>query len=168
VFNRPNLVVVIPTLARLQDCLVGATASWPLPVHIVTTHQDKIDTFAAAQAALAASGTVVLETALAGLPTVMGYRVHPVTAWIARRLVITPFASLPNIIAERGIVPEFLQQDCEPERLHDALLPLFRDRHANKVMRDELRSVRQYLTPAQAGIGAGAQAAVVLRRMLAA
>lgn len=166
VFNAPNMVVVIPTLARLRDRLAEATASWPLPVHLVTTHEDKIDTFAAAQAALAASGTVVLETALAGLPTVVGYRVHPLTAWIARRLLTTPFAALPNIIAERAIVPEFLQQDCEPVRLHAALLLLLRNSDTNNAMREDLRAVRRRLTPAQPDLGAGAKAAAVLRSML--
>lgn len=72
---------------------------------------------AAADAALAASGTVSLELAAAGTPMVIAYRLNPISALIARRLVRIDTATLVNLVTETRTVPEFLQQDCVPERL---------------------------------------------------
>ena len=72
-------------------------------------------------AALAASGTVSLELALAGTPTVIAYRVSPLSAWIGRRLIRVRFVSLANIVLDREVVPEFLQERCRPDLLAPAL-----------------------------------------------
>ncbi|XPE54992.1 hypothetical protein ACNKHW_01195 [Shigella flexneri] len=61
---------------------------------------------------------------LAKCPMVVGYRMKPFTFWLAKRLVKTPYVSLPNLLAGREIVPELLQDECEPQRLAAALLPL--------------------------------------------
>lgn len=72
---------------------------------------------AAADAALAKSGTTTLETALADVPMVVAYRTNPVTFWLARRLVTVRWVSLVNLIVQREVVPELMQREATPERL---------------------------------------------------
>ena len=97
------------------------TRDWnPRPI-LVLDAQDKFDAFAASSAALTKSGTSTLELAMAGVPMVMTYRVNPLTAAIARRLFTVRYASLVNLLAQREIVPEFIQQACTPDRLATAL-----------------------------------------------
>jgi len=92
----------------------------------------KYDAFAASNAALAASGTVTLEVALAELPMVVAYRVNPLTHAILRRLVKVRFANLLNIVLNRPAIPELLQHDCAPELLALELSRLLDDRLARE------------------------------------
>jgi lipid-A-disaccharide synthase len=78
----------------------------------------------ASDAALLASGTAALECMLAKCPMVVGYRMKPFTFWLAKRLVKTDYVSLPNLLAGRELVKELLQDECQPQALADALLPL--------------------------------------------
>jgi lipid-A-disaccharide synthase len=71
----------------------------------------------ASDAVLLASGTVALECMLVKRPMVVGYRIKPLTEWIVRKLVISKFAALPNVLAGRELIPEFLQKECTPEKL---------------------------------------------------
>ncbi|MBZ9935300.1 lipid-A-disaccharide synthase [Mesorhizobium sp. BR1-1-16] len=119
--------VVLPTLPRLEATLRAATAAWPIPPDIVVGEAARQAAFRAARGALAASGTVTLELALAGVPTVGAYRVPAWEAFIARRVLTTPTVILPNIILGEVAVPELLQEDCAPGPLADALLPLLAD-----------------------------------------
>jgi lipid-A-disaccharide synthase len=80
----------------------------------------------AADVALAKPGTVTLEIALLGIPFVVTTRVNRLTAFLIRRLVRVSSYTMPNLIAGRAIVPEFLQEDADPARIADALLALLR------------------------------------------
>ena len=94
---------------------------------IIRGAAEKADAFAASDVALAASGTVSLELAMARLPTVIAYRMNPVTAFIGLRMLRVPYVTLVNLLAERGAVPECLQADCNPERLAQELSRLLDD-----------------------------------------
>lgn len=139
--THPDLRVVLPTLesraAEIQALTAGIE---PRPL-IVTGRSDRLDAYAASRAAVAASGTVSLEVAMAGLPFVTIYRTGPLTAWLARRLITVPFVNLANLIVERGVVPEFLQQDCTPDRIAAAVTPLLDDDDARKEQREALAEV---------------------------
>ncbi|WP_099133505.1 lipid-A-disaccharide synthase [Xenorhabdus ehlersii] len=78
----------------------------------------------ASDATLLASGTAALECMLAKCPMVVGYRMKPFTFWLAKRLVKTPYVSLPNLLAGKELVKELLQDECKPQALSEALLPL--------------------------------------------
>lgn len=82
------------------------------------------DAMIAADAALLASGTAALECMLAKCPMVVGYRMKPFTFWLAKRLVKTPYVSLPNLLAGKEIIKELLQEECQPEKLAQQLMPL--------------------------------------------
>ena len=115
----PGLSAVVPTTEALGREVEAAVRCWPVPGLVL--RGDSFDAFAAADGALAASGTVALELAMARTPTVIAYKVNPLTAFLARRLLRVPYVSLVNLILERRAMPEYLQEDCRPERLADAL-----------------------------------------------
>lgn len=97
----------------------------PLPLTILYGHAH--EALGAANAALVASGTATLEAALLGCPMVIAYRMAPLNWWLIRRKKILPYVGLPNILAQRFLVPELLQDDATPENLARALLNLLRD-----------------------------------------
>ena len=123
----PDLRLVIPTIRAMEARIRAAAAAWsPAPV-VVLDEAEKYDAFAASTVALAASGTVSLELALARLPTVIAYRVSGITAAIARRLMRVDHITIANLVLDKPVVPELIQEDCTPERLADAVLRLFDD-----------------------------------------
>lgn len=130
--SRPGLRAVVPTVDALESEVAAMVAGWPVPARVIAGEADRFDAFAAADAALAASGTVALELAMAGTPTVIAYRVNPLTMWLARRMVRVRYVNLVNLILDREAVPEFLQEDCRPDRLAVALDGLMGDGEAGR------------------------------------
>jgi len=105
----------------------AAVAAWALSPRVVVESTEKWRAFRNARAALAASGTVTLELALAGVPTVAAYRVTLLEEIIARLIRLRANLQsiiLANLVIGENVVPEFLQHDCTPQRLADALVPL--------------------------------------------
>jgi lipid-A-disaccharide synthase len=100
-----------------------------------------------AELALAASGTVTVEAAVLGTPMVTFYKVTPASWWAGRRLVKIPFLSMVNLIAEREIVPELIQQDMRPAKISAAAGELLTKPERADHMRAELAAVRLALTP---------------------
>jgi len=141
----PALRVVLPTLPELERLVVGQTATWSRPPVVLTSDAARYESFAAADLALAASGTVILELARYGVPTVLAYRGNPITAYLVGRQLRVPFVGLVNLLAEREVVPEFLQTRCRPELLADALLTLLRDPTARDHQRAGQREALQRL-----------------------
>jgi lipid-A-disaccharide synthase len=119
--SSPEVDVILPTMPHLVDEITTAVASWPLRPRIVVGEDDKRASFRAARAALAKSGTVTLELALAGVPMVTAYRGGAVEAWIARRVVRVASVILANLVIGENVIPEFLQEDCVPDKLGPAL-----------------------------------------------
>jgi lipid-A-disaccharide synthase len=129
--QNPALRPVIAVSPIVAPLVREAAASWPASPILVEDLADKHDAFAAAAengAGLIKSGTSSLEMAVAGVPHIIAYRVNPITAAIARRLVKVPHASLVNLLCGREVVPECIQEDCTPEKLTSALLPLLQDK----------------------------------------
>lgn len=125
--RHAGLVAVIPTVAAVAPAVRAEAAGWPLRTIVVEGEEGKYDAFAAGAVALAASGTVALELALARLPSVIGYRLNPLSAALARRLVKVKYVNLVNLMHDRMVVPELLQGDCRPDALADALARLIDD-----------------------------------------
>ena len=119
--------VVLPTLPHLRNMVASATATWSRQPRIVVDSLEKEAAIRIARAAIAKSGTVTLELALAGVPMVTAYKVGWFEAAIARRLVKVSSVILANLVIGENVVPEFLQEDCTPENLAVALTPLLND-----------------------------------------
>jgi lipid-A-disaccharide synthase len=147
----PGLRPVIPVSPVVAELVRDAAAGWPGRPILVETLAEKHDAFAAVRdsggAGLIKSGTSSLEMAVAGLPHVVTYRVNPITAAIIRRLVRVRFASLVNLLAEREIAPEYLQDRATPDALADALHQLLTDPQAAAAQRAGLASVLDQLHP---------------------
>jgi lipid-A-disaccharide synthase len=111
--KHPDLRIVIPAVDSVAGLVRDMTKDWPLPVLLVSDMAERFDVFAASNAAMAKSGTVTLELALAGVPMVVAYRISPTSAFIVRRMgVAVEHASLVNLLLGRQVVPEFLQEEC--------------------------------------------------------
>ena len=128
--------LVLPTLPRLVDRVAEMTRDWPARPEIVSGEEAKLAAFRAARVALAASGTVTLELALAGVPFAAAYRVPGWEANLVKHFITGRFATLPNIILDGPVVPELIQQDCTAEKLVDALEPLIADGPARQAQLD--------------------------------
>ncbi len=121
----PALEIVVPLVnakRRAQFEQIKAEIAPELPMHLLDGKGRQA--MIASDAAILASGTAALECMLAKCPMVVGYRMKPVTFWLAKRLVKTPYVSLPNLLAGRELVKELLQDECQPQTLAAALEPL--------------------------------------------
>ncbi len=150
----PSVVPVVPLAGSVADVVETAAASWPVPPVLVAEEGDKYDAFAASSAALTKSGTSTLELAMADIPMLVAYRVNPLSAVIAKRVVTVRYAGLVNLLtagigldAGPGIVPEFIQRDCTPEALARTLGDLLHDPAAAARQRAGFRTALDSLRP---------------------
>ncbi|SFN45958.1 lipid-A-disaccharide synthase [Xenorhabdus japonica] len=121
----PDLQVLVPlvnTKRREQFQRIKDEIAPDLQIHLLDGKAR--EAMIASDATLLASGTAALECMLAKCPMVVGYRMKPFTFWLAKRLVKTPYVSLPNLLAGKELVKELLQDECKPQALSEALLPL--------------------------------------------
>ena len=119
--------LIIPVVDHVQGAVEQHVSRWPFVPHIVTDEADKWRAFKLARAALAASGTVTLELALAGTPMVVAYRVEPLMAPFLRRMIKAPTIILPNLVLGEQPFKEYVQEDCTGEALAGALLDVMSD-----------------------------------------
>lgn len=133
--------VLMPCVAHMRPLIAAKLRTWPVAPHLVEGDDDKFRAFKLADAALAASGTVTLELALAGTPMVVAYRVDPVAAPFLRRLIKAPTVVLANLVLGDTAVPEFHQETVTPENLANALRPLLSDTEARASQRAALARI---------------------------
>ena len=115
--DRPELVVVVPAAYTVAEAVKARVAGWPFRAHVIEDERLKDDAFVAGDVALACSGTVTTELALAGRPMVVGYKTSAVTYAIAKRLMKPRWITLFNIAADKAVAPELIQDACEGEGL---------------------------------------------------
>ncbi len=139
--RRGPLTIELPAVSRHRALIERLALAWEVPVRLVHGEAAKHATFRRARAALAASGTVTLELALAGVPMVVAYKVSRIEEAIARRLIQVPTIVLPNLILSRNAMPEFVQADCTPHRLADALAPLLEGGPVRAAQSDALATI---------------------------
>lgn len=140
----PTLWVVMPTLPSLVDYLKENWMS-SVPTVFVTDLEEKVHAYQASKVALAASGTVTLELALARLPMVMAYKVSALTAFIVRCWVKIPYFCLVNIVLGRKLVPELLQEKCSPDVLYAELVRLIENPEARAAQKRGFTQVASFL-----------------------
>ncbi len=119
--------LLLPTMPHLEAAIREGVANWPVKPQIVVGENEKRAAFRIAHAALAKSGTVTLELALSGIPMVTAYRVSAIEAFILRRAVRVSSVILANLVIGEDVIPEFLQEDCTPEKLAGALSQVLTD-----------------------------------------
>ena len=120
----PDLHIVVPLVnskRRAEFEQIKAEIAPELKLQLLDGHAR--EAMIASNAAILASGTVALECMLAKCPMVVGYKMKAFTFWLAKKLIKTPYVSLPNILAGKEIVPELLQHDCTPENIANHVLP---------------------------------------------
>lgn len=112
-----NLFFVIPTVKTVEQRVKAMVQNCDLPVLVVEGSEDRHNAMCASSAAIAASGTVALELAIANVPHIIGYKVAKFTAFLAKRLLHIQFVNLSNILLGREIVPELLQDACTAQNI---------------------------------------------------
>lgn len=119
--------LMLPTMPHLEATIRDGIASWPVKPRVVIGENEKRAAFRIARAALAKSGTVTLELALSGIPMVTAYRVGAIEAFILRRAIRVSSVILANLVIGKDVIPEFLQEECTPEKLAPALADVLTD-----------------------------------------
>jgi lipid-A-disaccharide synthase len=162
--ERPDLRFVIPrasTVAKetLEAGIAAAGFAPSAPFTILEGRAHEL--LAGADVALCKPGTSTLEAAILGCPTVVAARTNTLTAWLVKRLIRVDSLVMPNLIAGEPIVPEFLQEDAEPERVARAVLDLL-EPEAGEAQRAALQQVRDQLNRG----GAARRAAEIASRMI--
>lgn len=160
--SMPDVVPVVPVSPVVANVVERATQDWPIKPVIVTDIHDKHDAFAAAGAALTKSGTSTLELALAGVPMAVTYRVNPITAFFARRLIKVPFVAMVNLLAGRAVVPELLQEQCRADVLAREVQILFENTDVAQAQKQAFATVLHGLEGPQGQLPAHAAAEAVL------
>ena len=132
-FTNKKIHVIIPTVSTVTN-EVRKLANFKADITIIENNKEKYSAFAASDIAIASSGTVTLELACALVPSVVVYKVSPLTALLARFLVKVKYVSIVNILVEREIFPEFLQSDCKASKIVVSLNKMIED----NVYRDKI------------------------------
>lgn len=135
--KRPEVDFVLQKAPSIErELLQSILASSAVPVKVVEGRG--YDVMAASDTALATSGTVTLEAALCGLPSVICYAASPLSMWIAKRMVYVKYIGLPNILAGREILPELIQEKMTPDHMAASILH-FLEPEAASAVREEMR-----------------------------
>jgi len=125
--QRPDVRLLMPTVGNVAHRVRSIVSTWPNKPLIIENVSEKFDSFAASTVALVASGTVSVEMAMAKTPMVVAYKVSAITAAIIRKLVTVRYASIVNLLLDRLVIPEFIQENCTVEKLTTAALSLLND-----------------------------------------
>ena len=162
----PAIRAVIPAVPAHAALIREAAAELPVPVTVTAERGERHAAMAACDAAIAASGTVSLDLALAGVPMAIAYKLNPLTATILRRMIRVRYATIVNLVLDRPAIPEFLQENCTGAALAEAALLLLRDEGVRCTQIEATASAIAALHPDGERPSARAAAAIldVLRR----
>lgn len=159
----PEIRVILPTVPGVSQMIRDMTKRWPTQPIVIEDSDEKLAAFAAADLALAASGTVSLELAANRVPMVISYDMAPLSRWIIGMMIRTDTVTLVNLVSETRTIPEYLGGKCQPGPLAEAL---------QKVLEDDAARDAQYaamdLTMERLGRGGEAPGLRAARSVLAA
>lgn len=144
-FGHLTEVIVVPPGMRkeIEDHL----AEWPGHPLVVSEPEEKHDAFAASTLALVKSGTVTLELACAEVPMVVTYRVSPVSAWLLRQMIKVKYVTLVNILLNKAVIPELLQERCQPDYLAHELAGMLINRDIGRKQKRQAHAALAMLLP---------------------
>ncbi len=143
-----KLEIVIPTVNTVADMARAGVAGWHVPVKVID-NAEMYDAFAASRAAIAASGTITLELALAGVPHVIAYRINQFSAIVFRWLSRQRYANLINILLDREVVPELIQEDCTPQLVAAKVSPYLYVEKDGAAQRADFKEALAKLNPGE-------------------
>ncbi|MDF7674025.1 lipid-A-disaccharide synthase [Acetobacteraceae bacterium ESL0709] len=143
----PDLCVVIPVVPAMAALVRHFVEKWKVQPRIVTDIQDKHDAYAAAQCAVTKSGTSTLELAMGRVPMVVTYKVNKISAMLIRRLIKVPYVAMVNLLMGTKIVPELLQEECNPETLAQTVGDILRDQVKADAQKGAFGKVLHKLAP---------------------
>jgi lipid-A-disaccharide synthase len=156
--------LILPTMPHLVEVIAEALKAWPVQPRIVVGETEKRAAFRIAHAAFAKSGTVTLELALSGVPMVTAYKAGSVEAWIIRRRITSSSVILANLVIGENVIPEFIQEDCTPEKLAASLQEVLADTPMRRRQIEALARLDGIMATGEASPSVGA-ANVVLATM---
>ncbi|ERM96959.1 hypothetical protein AMTRI_Chr10g4100 [Amborella trichopoda] len=149
----PDMVAVIPVASNqhVQEHIKKNVQQWVVPAILISGESSfkKYDAFSASKAAIATSGTAVMELQLARLPCVVGYRAHFLTEWFIRLRTKSKYVSLPNILLDSAVIPEALLSNCTADRLSMLLNKIIWDESLREEQMASARNVLNILCPKQ-------------------
>ena len=154
-----GVLPVAPTVAATVQQIVSGFSGT-----LTVARQQSLTALCAADFALVASGTATLEAGLIGTPMVIVYRVNRLTAWLAKRLLRVPHIGLINIVAERQVVPELLQEAVSPRTMAATALSVLRDSAEARRIRGELTALRATMGEGGSSRRAAASVGAALRQ----
>ncbi len=157
----PGLRVVVAAAPAVETLVREGVAGWPTDPLIIPG-EERYDAYAAADVSLVASGTATTELAMSDTPMVVAYRVDPLTAYWAKKVLVTEYVSILNVAAGEAVIPERLQEDCTPEQLTADIVRLLTDDEAR---RQQLSAFRRLLPDLVGSGNAAAKAAEAIARV---
>ncbi|WP_457644004.1 lipid-A-disaccharide synthase [Persephonella sp.] len=146
--NREDLHFVIPSTPNMVKIIKNITDKPKIPLTVVTNKDLRFPSYEVMKHSVflnVASGTATLETAILGNPFILVYKVSPITFFIGKMLVSIEYLGLPNLIAEREIIKELLQKECNPENIARWSLKYLKDPVAYEKVKEDLASIRKAL-----------------------
>lgn len=160
--KHPDAVFVFPTVSYLSETVTELAKTWPSRTVVVSSISEKFDAMQACNVAMAASGTVSLELAMARVPHIVAYRMNALTVRIVKLLhgMNQKFVNLVNILLDREIIPEFIQERCRSDLIADYMCKLLDDPKAREEQAESIDSALSMLRPAS-GSPSDAAASVV-------
>lgn len=145
--EMPDLQFLVPLATRetrlMFEAAIYRAGATELPIRLLFGHAH--DALGAADVALVASGTATLEAALLKCPHVIAYKMAPSSWWLMKRMAYQPYVGLPNILAGRFVVPEFLQEAATPEALAGALAEMLADKERRAEIIASFTEIHQQL-----------------------
>ncbi|MET0053947.1 MAG: lipid-A-disaccharide synthase [Candidatus Thiodiazotropha sp. 6PLUC10] len=146
--QQPELQFVAPMVnQKIKQAFSDAIKGQSSEISVKLLDGQPREAIGAADVVLTASGTATLETLLLKKPMVVAYRVSPLTAWLIRRfkLLKTPYVAIANLLSERMLAPEFLQEACQAETMGQALIDLLNDPQQREDIALSYHKIHQHL-----------------------
>ena len=159
-----DLSVVIPVVAHTREAVRARVANWPVEPILVEEESDKIAAFSAANVALAASGTATLELGMAGLPSVIAYKMGGLMGALLMRVLRVPSAVIVNLVLDAPVMQEFLEDRCTADLITPAVCDLLQDDVLNEAKRAHLAPLADEL--GSPGQSPAARAAEIIRSLI--
>ena len=159
-----NLSVVVPVVPHTREAVRARVAGWPIKPILVEDESDKIAAFSAANAALAASGTATLELGMAGLPSVVAYKMGGMMGALLMRVLRVPSAVIVNLVLDAPVMQEFLEDRCTADLITPAVNALLQDDTLNSEKRAQLLPLADVL--GGGGQSPATRAAEIIRSLI--